>query len=206
MSSEFRIADLWNWCTVFYFSFRIAYTCMHTTHKVTLGLFNDAFSHEGTLPASTWEGWVKPLKCQPRFERGTFNISVSHGGEYSQKTVIFRSLSSGILCHVVWWKLTDVSEVLTAQGNDGGSKHLWTIGQFLPDYMSRYPRRQISLFPDLFTVAFYCHRCECLCTDNNKCYSPFRFEYVAFEHRTQFHRDFSRFVYLLWSKTVKSYT
>jgi hypothetical protein len=45
-------------------------------------------------------------------------------------------------------------EVLTAssvkmavfcQGDDGGSKFLWNVGQYLPDYTAEHPRRQPSL-------------------------------------------------------------
>jgi hypothetical protein len=37
--------------------------------------------------------------------------------------------SSGMLCN-----------------DDGGSKHLWNVGQFLPDYMTQHRRRQSSLY------------------------------------------------------------
>jgi hypothetical protein len=30
--------------------------------------------------------------------------------------------------------------------DDGGSKHLWTVGQFLPDYTVHYPRRQLCSY------------------------------------------------------------
>jgi hypothetical protein len=30
--------------------------------------------------------------------------------------------------------------------DDGGSKHLWNVGQFLPDYTAQHPRRQPSSF------------------------------------------------------------
>jgi hypothetical protein len=53
-------------------------------------------------------------------------ISGSHGGEYED------GLSSGSLRRVVWYKFTDVSEMLAASiframsdsADDGGSKHL----------------------------------------------------------------------------------
>jgi hypothetical protein len=43
-------------------------------------------------------------------------------------------------------KKTDVSEVLNAsimRTDDGGSKHLWNVGQFLPDCTAQHPRRLI---------------------------------------------------------------
>jgi hypothetical protein len=42
-------------------------------------------------------------------------------------------------------KLTDVTAVLTADPDDGGSMHLWNIDQFLSDYTVQRPRRQSSL-------------------------------------------------------------
>jgi hypothetical protein len=30
-----------------------------------------------------------------------------------------------------------------------GSKHLWNVGRFLPDYMAQHPRRQSSYLPSL---------------------------------------------------------
>jgi hypothetical protein len=49
--------------------------------------------------------------------------------------------------------LTDVSEEFTAP-DDGGSKLLWNVGQYLPDYTLLNPRGQPSsyrgsLFPGL---------------------------------------------------------
>jgi hypothetical protein len=36
--------------------------------------------------------------------------------------------------------------------DDGGSKHLWNVGQFLPDYTAQHPRRYWNLTNyDLFT-------------------------------------------------------
>jgi hypothetical protein len=49
-----------------------------------------------------------------------------------------------ILRRVVSWKLTDVSEVLTANQSDpidDCSKHLWNVGQLPLDYMAQYARR-----------------------------------------------------------------
>jgi hypothetical protein len=50
-------------------------------------------------------------------------ISGFHGGEYEDGCLL------GCLRRVVWWKFTDVSEVLTASivramSDDGGSKYL----------------------------------------------------------------------------------
>jgi hypothetical protein len=33
------------------------------------------------------------------------------------------------------------------QGDDGGSRHLWNVSQFLPDYETQYPRRQSYSWP-----------------------------------------------------------
>jgi hypothetical protein len=30
--------------------------------------------------------------------------------------------------------------------DDGGSKHLWNVGEFLPDYTAQHPRRQSPLY------------------------------------------------------------
>jgi hypothetical protein len=51
--------------------------------------------------------------------------------------------SSGMLRRVLSLKLTDGLKVLTAmRPDDGGSKHLWNFGQFLPDYTAQHTRRQ----------------------------------------------------------------
>jgi hypothetical protein len=68
--------------------------------------------------------------------------------------VKWRWLSSGLLRRVVWWKSTDVSEVLAAfiiramrnRPNDEGSKYLWNVGKLLPDYTAQQPRRQTSSY------------------------------------------------------------
>jgi hypothetical protein len=40
-----------------------------------------------------------------------------------------------------WWWL---SPGMFLHPQDGGSKHLWNVGQFLPDYTAQHPRRQSS--------------------------------------------------------------
>jgi hypothetical protein len=52
---------------------------------------------------------------------------------------------------VFWWKVTDVSDVLTASifravEDDGGGKHLWNVGKFLSDCTEQQPRRFETLF------------------------------------------------------------
>jgi hypothetical protein len=74
-----------------------------------------------------------------------------------------RCLSFGMLPRVVLYKLTDVSEVLTASihGDGGGCNRHWNAYQFLPDYTAKHPRRyapsyslpckhEISLFKLMF--------------------------------------------------------
>jgi hypothetical protein len=54
-----------------------------------------------------------------------------------------------MLHHVVWYKLTDVSEELTAsiiRAMSGGSKFLRNVGQFLPDYAVQHPKTQPSSY------------------------------------------------------------
>jgi hypothetical protein len=55
----------------------------------------------------------------------------------------WRLLSSGMLSCVVFQKLTDISEGLAASSTwvMGGSKHIWNISQFLPDYMGQHCTR-----------------------------------------------------------------
>lgn len=46
-----------------------------------------------------------------------------------------------MLCCIVWYNLTDTSEMLTASTDplyDRGSKHLLNVSQFLPDYKGQY--------------------------------------------------------------------
>jgi hypothetical protein len=48
-----------------------------------------------------------------------------------------------LLRRAVWWKFTDVPEVLAVSiiramsSDDGGSKHLLNVGKHLPDYLSQ---------------------------------------------------------------------
>jgi hypothetical protein len=42
---------------------------------------------------------------------------------------------------VVSYKLIDVSGAYCDHTDDGSSKYLWNVGQFLPDYTEQYPRR-----------------------------------------------------------------
>jgi hypothetical protein len=59
-------------------------------------------------------------------------------------------LFSGMLRRVVWWKFTDVSEILAASIiktphlHDGDSKYLWNVYKFPPDYMAQHPRTEPS--------------------------------------------------------------
>jgi hypothetical protein len=53
-------------------------------------------------------------------------------------------ISAQLLRHIVWWKLTDVSEVLTYRPDDGGSKYLRNVGKVLLDYMVQQARRQLT--------------------------------------------------------------
>jgi hypothetical protein len=46
-------------------------------------------------------------------------------------------------CRVVWYKLTDVSEMIHHRPDHGSSMHLWNVGQFLPDDTAQHPRRQV---------------------------------------------------------------
>jgi hypothetical protein len=67
----------------------------------------------------------------------------------------WRSLCSGMLHRVVSRKLADAWQVLTAsiitaisrvRSDDGDSKHLWNVGQFLWDYTVQHPGRQSSFY------------------------------------------------------------
>jgi hypothetical protein len=59
-------------------------------------------------------------------------------------TKIIRDFSTFMVNHslkvsrVVWQKFTDVSEMFTSlRPDDGGSKYLWNVGQFLRDYTTQ---------------------------------------------------------------------
>jgi hypothetical protein len=63
--------------------------------------------------------------------------------------------------------LTDVSEELTASThhpNDGGSKLLWNVSQYLPDYTVQHPRRQPSSYLSLrghqISQSWHIDKCE----------------------------------------------
>jgi hypothetical protein len=43
-------------------------------------------------------------------------------------------------------KMTDCLLGCCDRPDDGGSKHLWNVGKFLPDYMTQQPRRRPSLY------------------------------------------------------------
>jgi hypothetical protein len=66
-----------------------------------------------------------------------------------EKKYLRRWLSSGLLHHVVWWRC-----LLPPSSGDhpevGGSKHLWNIGERLPDYMVQQPIRQSSAYLPLW--------------------------------------------------------
>jgi hypothetical protein len=42
----------------------------------------------------------------------------------------------------VFWDVAPCS--LVGHPDDGGIKHLWNVGQFLPDYMVQHPQKQSS--------------------------------------------------------------
>jgi hypothetical protein len=46
-------------------------------------------------------------------------------------------LSSAMLRRSVWYKLNDVSKVLTP--SSGSRKQFWNVGHFLPDYKVQHP-------------------------------------------------------------------
>jgi hypothetical protein len=54
--------------------------------------------------------------------------------------------------YVVWWKFTNVLEVLAASivrtrgPDDGGNKNLWNVGKLVPDYKARQPSRRPSSY------------------------------------------------------------
>jgi hypothetical protein len=53
--------------------------------------------------------------------------------------------SSGMYSRVVTLKLTDVSQVrLIHRPDDGGSTHLWNVGQLQRDYTALHPRRLLT--------------------------------------------------------------
>jgi hypothetical protein len=60
---------------------------------------------------------------------------------------VIMAANLGFLC-VVWYRLTDVSEMLAAAvvrtiSDDGGSKHFWNVGQCLRVYRAHPPREQL---------------------------------------------------------------
>jgi hypothetical protein len=76
---------------------------------------------------------------------------------------VWRWMSSGLLRHVVWWKLTDVSEVLAA------SIIGWIISKLLPDYTAQQPRRQSSSgFPFLWSFLSSSFRRDVVSTKNTR--------------------------------------
>jgi hypothetical protein len=63
---------------------------------------------------------------------------------------VWRWMSPSFLRLIVSQKLTDVSEVITASiirapPNDGGSKYLWNVGQFIRDYQPQQSRLRVTL-------------------------------------------------------------
>jgi hypothetical protein len=54
----------------------------------------------------------------------------------------WRWLSSGMMRHVVWQKLSCILIHLLLPS----LSRLWNVGHFVPDYIAQYPRRQISWY------------------------------------------------------------
>jgi hypothetical protein len=67
-----------------------------------------------------WWRQYSPLKRR--------SISTELHGATSQKTVIF------------------ILAAVRNRSDDGGSTHLWNVGQFLPDYTAQHPRRRPSSY------------------------------------------------------------
>jgi hypothetical protein len=70
----------------------------------------------------------------------------------SQNRWYWRRLFSGLLCHVVLQKFTNVSQMLADSiirphcPDDGGSKNLWNVSKLLPDYTVQQCRIQPSSY------------------------------------------------------------
>jgi hypothetical protein len=45
-----------------------------------------------------------------------------------------------------WWTVQIMELIIHHHPDDGGSKNLWNVDQFLPDYTAQHPRRQPSSY------------------------------------------------------------
>jgi hypothetical protein len=74
-------------------------------------------------------------------------ISDSHGGEYEDGRLLG--------CSAVWLYGISLPAfqrcLLPLRPDDGGSKHVWNVGELQPVYTALQPRRRPSLFSTVFT-------------------------------------------------------
>jgi hypothetical protein len=82
------------------------------------------------------ELWYEPLLSFP-----IWDIRIWEGRRewHVSQTIYFRLLQT----FTVVYPATD-------HPADGGSRHLWNVGQFLPDYMTEDPRRKSSSYSSLW--------------------------------------------------------
>jgi hypothetical protein len=131
------IIDFWKKCVIF---IKVSWKHQNGDRTKFIGLYVYLLIFIDWFSSSIWELKNTEWQIKGRLCMWAFRFS---------RRRVWRWLSSGMLRRVVSYKLTDVSEVLTASrirailhDDDGGSKHLWSVGQCLRDYTVPHPRRQ----------------------------------------------------------------
>jgi hypothetical protein len=106
-----------------------------------------------TLPLATALNrpaqWVPGLLCRVKADRNLPDFTTLTTPDYLCKSPTTSFIRSHITISTLFSVICNLWRWLSSWmlcPDDGGSKHLWNVGQFLPDYAAQQPRRQSSSF------------------------------------------------------------
>jgi hypothetical protein len=138
---------------------------MYSTSQINL--FVSVTSVSLTLFVPLRENLIVTVK--PIFSLSMYSFIVRfHWFSFGFKVSVFWNVAQGSLLEI-YCCYRGATYCLYHCPDDGGSKHLWNIGQLLPDCIAQHSRRQWSLYSSLWELQCLLNKLKSNCKKQKTC-------------------------------------